>query len=317
MRTLMYVYLRCAIAVVLLLPAGAKPTEGQGLPTIRVATTPNDSGASVFYALEMGFFKKAGVNVEIVRVNSAGLIGSSVASGSIDVGQTGISVLAAAHERGLPFVLIAPAGLYSSKTPTSALVVMKNAPLRTAADLDGKTVGLRDINSPAYVAARAWIDQNGGDSKTVRFVEMPDSAAAAALLAGRVDAASIAEPDLEDALRHPELRLFAYSYNAIANQFLLGGYFTTKDYAAAHPDLVRAFASAIAEAGRWANRNHAKSAEILEKYTKAQVTPTMPRVTYADRLTPALVQPLIDAAARYGVLKTAFPATELFGPSGR
>jgi ABC-type nitrate/sulfonate/bicarbonate transport system substrate-binding protein len=238
-------------------------------------------------------------------------MGSSVASGALDIGETGVSVIAAAHERGLPFVIIAPAGSYSSKAPTSATLVAKNSPIKTGADLNGKTFGLRDINSPAYVGSRAWIDQNGGDSKTVKFVEIPDSATAAALAQGRIDATTISEPDLENALRGPDARLLADSYNAIAKDFLLGAYFTTRDYAAAHPEIVRAFASAMAETYRWANRHHAETAQILEKYTKQQVIPTMPRVIYSERLSPQIVQPLIDAAAKYGALKASFPASEM------
>jgi NitT/TauT family transport system substrate-binding protein len=259
----------------------------------------------------MGFFKKAGLNVQIVTLNASGLMGSSVASGTLDIGETGVSVIAAAHEKGLPFVIIAPAGMYSSKAPTSATLVAKNSPIKTAAELNGKTVGLRDINSPAYVGTRAWIDQNGGDSKTVKFVEIPDPAVGAALTQGRIDAGTIAEPDLDNALHGTEARLLANSYNAIASNFLLGSYFTTKEYAAAHPDVIKAFASAMAETYRWANRNHAQTAIILEKYTKQHASPTMPRVVYPERVTPAIVQPLIDAAAKYGALKAPFPASEL------
>jgi NitT/TauT family transport system substrate-binding protein len=145
----------------------------------------------------------------------------------------------------------------------------------------------------------------------VKFVEIPDSATAAALAQGRIDATTISEPDLENALRGPDARLLADSYNAIAKDFLLGAYFTTRDYAAAHPEIVRAFASAMAETYRWANRHHAETAQILEKYTKQQVIPTMPRVIYSERLSPQIVQPLIDAAAKYGALKASFPASEM------
>jgi hypothetical protein len=40
----------------------------------------------------------------------------------------------------------------------------------------------------------------------------------------------------------------------------------------------------------------------------------MPRVVYGERLEAPLVQPFINAAAKYGALTTAFPAAELFAP---
>jgi ABC-type nitrate/sulfonate/bicarbonate transport system substrate-binding protein len=125
---------------------------------IHVATTANDSGAEVYYAEDKGFFEKAGLRVEIVNIASAGLLGSSVASGAVDIAETGISVIATAHQKGLPFVIIAPAGLYSSKAPTTAMIALSSATFKTGADFAGKTVAVRDISSPAYVAARSWID---------------------------------------------------------------------------------------------------------------------------------------------------------------
>jgi ABC-type nitrate/sulfonate/bicarbonate transport system substrate-binding protein len=66
------------------------------------------------------------------------------------------------------------------------------------------------------------------------------------------------------------------------------------------------------ETALWANQNPVKSGEILAKYSKIDpaVVATMARAHYADRLTPALMQPLIDASAKYNDFKP-FPATEL------
>jgi hypothetical protein len=42
------------------------------------------------------------------------------------------------------------------------------------------------------------------------------------------------------------------------------------------------------------------------------VVQKMSRATYGTTLEPAAVQPLIDAAAKYGFLERPFPARELF-----
>jgi hypothetical protein len=62
----------------------------------------------------------------------------------------------------------------------------------------------------------------------------------------------------------------------------------------------------------WANKNPQKSGEILAKYTKLDpaAISTMARVHYAEQLTPALMQPLIDEAAKYNGFKS-FPSQEL------
>jgi NitT/TauT family transport system substrate-binding protein len=108
--------------------------------------------------------------------------------------------------------------------------------------------------------------------------------------------------------------MIAPVYNAIANDFLLGAYFTTSAYAQAHPEVVRAFVAALAQSARWANANPRRSAAILAKYAKSHVDPAMPRVVYTDKPAAAMVQPVIDAAATYGQLTATFPAADLFAP---
>jgi NitT/TauT family transport system substrate-binding protein len=285
----------------------------QSPATIRVATTPIELGAEVMYAQDQGFFKKAGLNVDLQIMDSGAAIAAAVASGALDVAQGNLVTLATAHERALPFVVVAPAGMYSSNDPTTSLVVAKSSPIKTAKDLENKTIAINGLRNITQIGASAWIDQNGGDYTKVRFIEMPFPQMGAALEAGRVDAAVIAEPELSTALAGGA-RVLAQPYTAIAKQFLIGGWFANGTWAKAHPAELKRFAGAIVEAGRWANGHRAESAKILEKYTKIRVSPAMKRTIYAEHLNPAEIQPLIDAAAKYHSLKSPFPAAELVAP---
>src|SRR6185312_1117605 len=131
---------------------------------------------------------------------------------------------------------------------------------------------------------------------------------------GRIDVALIEEPVLSATLAEHG-RLLATGYNAMSNQFCEAAWFCTADYAKAHPDVVRKFADAMAQTAAWENKNPAASAKILEKYSKATLPPGVHRCFYPERLRASDFQPVIDAAAKYGVLKSAFPAGELFAVS--
>lgn len=309
--------MRAARRIAFLLIAALWPLGGGSVPaaaageTVVVATSPNDSGAEVYYALDKGFFKEAGLDVELRSISNAALIHAGLLAGSVDIGSVSVPAAAIGHEKGLPYVLIAPGAIYSSKATTSALVVAKNSPIATAADLTGKTVGVRDLQNPGTVACDAWVDQNGGNSKSLKFVEVPDFEAEAAVVQGRIDAASIADPFLHDALQRGGVRVLASTYNAIANEFMIGAWFTTQSYAKSHPEIVRKFNAVIIKTAKWANSHQAESAQILAKYAKVVIAPGMSRVTYAERLDPAQVQPFINAGAKYGMLKAPFPAREL------
>lgn len=302
-------FLTIGLAASLAVAAAAQPVAPPS--TIRVATLPIDSGGLVYYAQDMGFYKKAGLDAEVSTVNNGNEMASAGVAGTYDFISLSITAAALAHERGLPFVMVAPGVVWTSRLKTSGLIVAHDSPIRTAKDLNGKTIGLNALANIPGIGTEAWIDQNGGDSASVKFIELPFSTMAPALTTHRIDAAFISEPYLDDDVKAGTVRVIGFPYNSVGSAFLVAGWFTTRSYAQAHPDVARRFAAAMIEAAHWANANHAESARILEKYTKTPVPPLMQRVEFADRVDPKLLQPVIDQAAKYNLLKASFPAADI------
>jgi ABC-type nitrate/sulfonate/bicarbonate transport system substrate-binding protein len=295
-----------------LLGAIRLPALGQALTTLRIAVSPIEPSAEIYYAKDMGFLAKAGLDADIQSMQGSSLIVSAIVSNAADIGFDTLDGLAAQHQKGIPLVIIAPTHDYLSpgSLQTQALVVPGNSTFQQARDLNGKTIAVSTLHSLADVGARVLIDQNGGDSSTVKFIEVPFPAIPGALDAGRIDAAWVVEPFISVARKNN--RVLAYGFDGISKHFAVGAWVATRQWAADHPDLVSRFAGVIHDTAVWANKNPQKSGEILAKYTKIDpaVISTMARVHYAEQLTPALMQPLIDVAAKYNGFKS-FPAQEL------
>jgi len=274
---------------------------------------PVEAGAEAFYAVDMGFFKKQGLDVELQIMQNGASIASAVAGGSLDIGFADTISIASAHARGLPFIYLAPALLNSYATPTLAMLVNGSGPIREAKDFNGKTIAVNGINNITMVPFEAWIDKSGGDSKTVKWVEVPVPAQNDAVASGKVDGASLGEPFITFGT-DKGLRAIYVDKNGIAPRYVLAGFMTTKEWAAKNPALAAKFIAAIKETAQWANTNRSASAAILSKYTKIPqpVVERMKRGEYAETLLASDYQPVIDAAAKYGVLPKAFPAPELF-----
>jgi hypothetical protein len=51
-----------------------------------------------------------------------------------------------AHARGIPFIIITPAGLSTASHPIAGLMVAKDSPIKTAADLNGKMIAVGSLN---------------------------------------------------------------------------------------------------------------------------------------------------------------------------
>jgi NitT/TauT family transport system substrate-binding protein len=304
--------LRGVAATACTAPAFLRSASAQDAP-IKIAAVPFDITAQPYYCDQLGFFKKYGLNVVLDSFTTSGaVIASSVASGAMDIGVSNLVSLATAHVNHLPFVIIAPSGLYSYKSPTGSLMVPLTSTIQTGKDLNGKTIasnGLKNINE---FATRAWIDKNGGDSATVKFVEIAPPTQGAALAQGRVDAACVSEPYVELIKSSKEARVLSNCYDAIAPTFMTSGFFTTLAWARSHPDAVRKFQQAMRESAVWANANPEKSAVILAEASKVplDVIRKMYRAAFTETMDPALMQPLIDVTAKYGAI-ARFPIEEM------
>jgi NitT/TauT family transport system substrate-binding protein len=292
--------------------AAVAPVAAQTLTPLRLAVVPTDGASAPYYAKDLGYFTRAGLDVEITSMQAASAIVAAVSGGSIDIGYSPVDVLAGIHQKGVGVVILAPASEYVSEelARSAAMVVPANSPVQSAKDLNGKVVSSNGLHSFGEEGARAWIDTNGGDSSTIKWIEMPFASMAGALEAGRVDAVFTVEPFLTGARKVG--RVLGYGYDGIAKRFIIGTWFTTPQWAAAHADVVRRFATAMHETAVWANANKPQSGAILAKYLKMDpaVVATMVRSHYAEQITPALMQPLIDTSAKYNGFKP-FPAAEL------
>jgi NitT/TauT family transport system substrate-binding protein len=276
---------------------------------VSVAVTTTD-GYTAYIAQDTGMFKRAGLDVAIEMLGTGAAIAAAVAGGTVDIGTSNVVTLAQAHVKNLPFSIIAPGSMYLSSAPNAQFVVMPQSAVRTAKDLDGQTVAGVSVAGIFRLAMDSWIDQNGGDSSQVKFIELSPSEQFPALQRGTIAAAAMIDPTLTDV--RPQIRVIGNPFDAIGSRLIVTGWFATNDWIAQNPQTLRTFARVIHDAAAWSNdpRNKLQYAAILAKYIKIPVDPN--RINpYALTLDPALVQPVLDGAAKYHLIPKPLPATEL------
>jgi len=287
----------------------SSPALAQTADVLRVGCGGTEFDAEAYYAQELGFFQKHGLTIEIQRLRGGPDVQAAVAGGSFQIGDTNILSLAAAKQHGQSITVIAPGAQYAAAAPTSLLVVLPDSPAHVAKDLNGKTVAGISVGGLDQLYIDAWIDKNGGDISSVKFVELPPPAMVPALLAGRIDAASLSEPFLD--MERSKLRVLAHDVEAVSPNNMITAWFTTSEWAAKNPATVKAFAAAIGEAAVWANKNPEAAAKILGKYMSIDEPRT--HAHYASSLDPALVTPILEGAAKYKLLGAPMTFAELTG----
>lgn len=297
-----------AVAIVLLSGSGA---VAQTTGVIHLGLAPFEGQAGPYYAQDLGLFKAAGLDIDIQPYNGGPAIVAAIAGGSLQIGGGTPLPLAQARTRGIKVVMIAPGYIYDYKAPSliNALVVSVNSPLHNAKDMAGKTIAVTTLRGLDEIAIDSWLDKNGGDSKSVKYTEIPQNAMAVAVASGRVDAAEIGDPALTAAIDAGKVRVLAKAYDAISKRLFGSVWFASEDWAKQHPEVVRKFTAAINAAAAWATQNPVEAAAVLRKYLKVDY----PRAHeyHARSLDIDMIQPMLDAAFRYKILTAPVTANEL------
>jgi ABC-type nitrate/sulfonate/bicarbonate transport system substrate-binding protein len=295
--------------------AGTRCAAAQAAPDrIRVIAAANENTTDLYYGIKTGLFARAGLEVEFIPSNSGAAATAAVVTGTYDMAETSLLGLFAAHLRDIPLVLVAPGILSEVANPRSYLQIAADSPYKTGADLNGKVIAVPSLGDAGSLVTKAWVDKNGGDWHSLKFVEIPNSAMEAALVQHRADAAMLQTPQLDTSLAAGTTKSLGNANGAIAPVFMFTGYIARNDWATSHADAVHRFVATLAKATTYVNTHRAETISLVSEFTKANLAniEKMHRTTNGTTLDPALIQPLIDAAAKYGQISRSFPARELF-----
>lgn len=144
-------------------------------------------------ALADGLYEKnSGHQIEWRRFDNGAEVLRALASGDIDIGNVGSTIVATAGARKLPITTF----LIAAELGTSeALVVQKDSGINSPEDLVGKTIAVPFVSTSHYsllAALKKW----GIDSKKVKVINLRGSEIPAAWKRGDIDAAYVWEPAL-------------------------------------------------------------------------------------------------------------------------
>jgi NitT/TauT family transport system substrate-binding protein len=275
--------------------------RGADLLPVIVGVAPTDATAEVYYGHDNGMFAAAGLDVQLVSVRNTSAAAAALGGGAVNFVSGSLVPMVQAYTHGLDFRLVVPAQIYDGRPPLQASMgVPVGSPIKTAADMNGKTVAVNGLGDLTHLFAMTWMDANGGDHTTVKYIEIPFPGMAGAFEANRIDAAILVEPFMT-ALKG-KVTLLGDAMAAIGKRYLITGYTARQSWLDANRDVAKRYAAAVLAVGAWANGHHTESADILSHYTPLSIDTihTMARAVYATTpIQPALIQPVLDMTAKY------------------
>lgn len=279
-------------------------TAAAGSAAVRIGISSLDVAALPIYAEATGAFERVGVRTQIqLDLGHPAEVIELVAAGTLELGYADVISITRALQARVPIVVLAPGGLYVAEEPIVVLAQAPGSALRSGADLAGRVVHTPAEHDLARLSVRAWVDREGGDAATVRFVWGRKMIGAAAdLAAGVADAFIISEP--QRTLQAADVRQLGAPMGAIAPRFLMGAYVAGRAWSGAQAPMAQRLAAALHETAAWANGHRAKTAPILAERLRfaPAITTSMTRAAYAEAIAPEILEPVLRVAARYGAI---------------
>lgn len=230
---------------------------------------------AMFYAsIDKGFWKEAGLDVQMTRGFGSGDTVKRIASGTDDFGFASVGNMIAAKSRGAELKMV---GMIHDKTLETVATLVGNK-ITKPSDLEGKKIGSPEANA-SRVIFPAFANINKFDNKKVTWVNMTVPATTPSLLAGRVDAILIfytEKPTVDAASKKvgkkPLYMLYADHGMATYGNGLLVSEKTLKD----KPDLVKRFLAATYKGIAWSVENPQEAVDIFIKHNPA-ISPDLAR----------------------------------------
>ena len=273
-----------------------------------------------FLALDKAFFKDAGLEINLASMVGGAAIMPALASGAINVGWTNVVSLYQGHLQGFDYRLIANGAINKRGTnDVFGFQVAADSPIRSAKELDGKTVASNTLRNIIHASGMAWIDKNGGDSSRVKWVELPFPQMEAAVVNKQIDAFLAVEPFVTVPSKvNKKTRVLGYPLGEIAPRLLIASYFVSEGWLK-NPEngkTARAFADALVKGIDAHNANPEEAKAVIAKYTglKPELLKEMALPAFERKLLESDLQPMMDVALQYKLIERKFAPKEVIAP---
>ncbi len=265
-------------------------------PKIRIGYWPIAAGLPFYAAVELGYFKEAGLNVEVLKFAGAQQIMEGMLADRCDgsANGTGSGNLAIGEIAAPGTFKIFCANPSNVKNVLDEVIVPTASTAKTMADLKGKRVG----SGPGIqnvTLAKTILERGGATGATV--VELPIGQHVAALAAGQLDACYTLEPTgtigrLNGTTKVLEAGVISRYVLGDANAPWFGGSASlTSAFIKKNPEEARKFITAYGKGVAYVRAKSAEARQYLKGYTAIEgaLTGEVPLAAYTmyNEFTPA------------------------------
>lgn len=258
--------LKAALALALL----ASSTPAWAQTKIKIGFTPTTESLPDFVAVSKGFFKKHGIDAELILLRGTSVIVPGIVSDEIQMGAVTAPILLQAIDSGLPLVGISGMSVYTPDYKGAAIIARNDSGVKTAADMMGKRFLTGNINSITTLVANYWLRDQKVDQTKVKFVEVPMGQVSDVLKAGSAEVALQPDPHLSRTIGAGTAYVVRYVGEIVPNNTAVMVNIVSREWAEKNPEAVKCVRAAVEEAAKWANDNRDEALAIAAEYIQVK-----------------------------------------------
>jgi ABC-type nitrate/sulfonate/bicarbonate transport system substrate-binding protein len=313
------VTLVAAVSVALSISLASITAQAQELTKLRITNFTNIVVGPIFYGVEKGWFKEAGIDIEIVKVATGAASVSAVAANQADIGWAAATVPMFARSQGVPVKIFMTAdqegppdhfGTHFDATAKSGI--------NTFADVKGKTVMINAFGTAGELAIRERLMDAGVSWDDVKKVVVPFPQMPAALELGNADVAVTIYPMQAAIMANKAIGaklLGRGNIMASSKQVVTAScYFATDTWLAKNQKAALAFGRVYARAQKEIDADPKMRLGLWMKLSgmKKEVAETIPAPWFQSLpVTKETVGPIYDALLRTGMMAKSFPLEDM------
>jgi NitT/TauT family transport system substrate-binding protein len=244
-------------------PAAQAQVQGIEKPNLTVAVVPAVDSAGFFIALHDGLFKAQGLNVHFVPAISSETEIADQVKGTVDIsGGNYVSYIQAQQAGQADLDIFAEGSVM--QPGAQGLYTMPDSSIKTLTQLEGKTVGINAPKNILYLLVASVLAEHNIPVNSVHFADYALPAMAAALKAGKIQAAVLPEPFASQAAQQYGVVSLADLNQGATASFPVQGYVVTRQWAAQNPHTLAAFNAALQQGQEIADTNRAALEQAME-----------------------------------------------------
>ncbi|MDC0739385.1 ABC transporter substrate-binding protein [Cognatishimia sp. SS12] len=232
----------------------------------KLAYAPVGSFEPLLIAQEKGWFKEAGLDVELIRGSRPSDDIARLLSGEIDIAATGSIPGVSAISNGVPIQFVFGSTV-ASEIPNSGLVVRDGDPYHTVNDLKGKRVGMFGTQGQGTIMMLRSMYANGMEKGDIEFQNLPNDTHIENLKNGNVEAIIPLSLYYGLALENPDFRAIDEPSSHMVGLPSIS-YVATKRFADENADKLQTLISVLERAYAYANENELEVRETTKKHTR-------------------------------------------------